>query len=133
VDFRRLRPGHAFKARLDGDGALRSLDVVQGLLEQARTDLEGGRWSARRLEVPVETLVAHVSGQVETSLWEAMVSGAGERPELVHEVVDVFAWEVDFYSQVFPGDTFRILVEKRYAEGEPVGYGQMLAAELVTG
>jgi murein DD-endopeptidase MepM/ murein hydrolase activator NlpD len=46
-------------------------------------------------------------------------------------LVDVFAWEIDFYSQVHPGDTFKLLVEKHFANGQFVGYGDISAAEFV--
>ena len=38
---------------------------------------------------------------------------------------------MDFFKDLQPGDTFRILYEKQTVRGEPLGYGRILAAELV--
>jgi hypothetical protein len=43
--------------------------------------------------------------------------------------VALFEWDFDFAADSLPGDEFRILVEKRFAAGEFVGYGAIVAAE----
>ncbi|MBI5510492.1 MAG: M23 family metallopeptidase [Deltaproteobacteria bacterium] len=131
VDFRRLRPESQLKARFDADNRLVGLDVFASRTERARAHLSATGWHGHPLDVTVDTVVTMVAGQVRRSLWESLV-GAGERPWLITEVVDMFAWDIDFYSEVYPGDTFRLLVEKRYVDGELAGYGALLAGEFVT-
>jgi murein DD-endopeptidase MepM/ murein hydrolase activator NlpD len=131
VDFRRLLPGSVLKARFDGDGRLLSVDVHQSGLERARVSRRGDGWEARKLDLHVDGVEAQVSGEVRTSLWESLVGG-GERPRLVTEIVDIFGWEIDFYRDLSTGDTYRLLVEKKYVDGEFVGYGPVYAAEFVT-
>ena len=46
-------------------------------------------------------------------------------------LADVFASDIDFCSDVQPGDSFRAVVEKRYVEGKYVGTGRVLAARFV--
>lgn len=130
VDFRRMRPGHQLKARLDETGRLLSLGVAYSVAEEfeARRGTQG--WEARRIEIPVETVTSQVAGQVRATLWDAVI-GAGEEPALLAEFADIFAWEVDFYRDVRVGDSFRMLVEKRYARGKFLGYGRIIAAEYV--
>lgn len=131
VDFRRLRPRDKLKARYDAEGALLSVEVIRGPTEQTRTDLRDGSWHAARIEVSTDTIVSRVNGEVTSSLWDALVKN-GEDPRLVAEIVDIFAWDIDFYSEVYPGDTFRVLVEKRYGNGQFLDYGNVLVAELVS-
>jgi murein DD-endopeptidase MepM/ murein hydrolase activator NlpD len=131
VDFRRFRATDAFKACFDAADTLVSLEISRGPLDQTVTRRTKAGWQAERIEIPVDTVVAEVSGEVRTSLWDALVH-AGESPALVQSLVDVFAYEIDFYSEVKPGDTFGLLVEKRYANGQFLGYGDMTAAEFVT-
>ncbi|MEZ4273038.1 MAG: hypothetical protein R3C68_16880 [Myxococcota bacterium] len=68
-----------------------------------------------------------------SSLWAALVDSCGEDPRLVHELVDIFAWDIDFYSEVYMHDTFRLLVEKRFVRDQFLEYGPVLAAEYVSG
>jgi murein DD-endopeptidase MepM/ murein hydrolase activator NlpD len=131
VDFRRLRATDVLKACFDAHDTLVSLELSRGPLDQTIARRTGDSWAAERVEIPVDTVVAEISGEVRTSLWDALVH-AGESPALVQRLVDVFAYEVDFYSEVKPGDTFALLVEKRYALGQFLGYGDMTAAEFVT-
>jgi murein DD-endopeptidase MepM/ murein hydrolase activator NlpD len=54
---------------------------------------------------------------------------AGESPHLVTMFVEIFAWDIDFFIDVHPGDTIRLLLEKFVYNGEFIRYGRILAAE----
>ncbi|PLX91058.1 MAG: peptidase M23 [Desulfuromonas sp.] len=71
-----------------------------------------------------------VRSTIESSLFEA-VADIGESSELAIRLADIFAWDIDFIRDIRVGDTFQALVEKRYREGNPAGYGKILAAEFV--
>lgn len=132
IDYRRLRPTDIFKACFDAKDTLVSLEVHQGPLAQTLTRRTEHGWHTERTEIPVETVLGEISGEVHTSLWNALVH-AGESPALVQQLVDIFAYEIDFYSEVRPGDSFTLLVEKRYGNGQFLGYGDVTAAEFITG
>lgn len=55
----------------------------------------------------------------------------GENVQLAIALAEIFAGEVDFESDLQPGDRFELLFEKVYREGAFAGYGQILAAQLV--
>ena len=55
----------------------------------------------------------------------------GEEDPLALAFAELFGWDVDFYIDLQPGDTFKVVVEKRYIEGRFAGDGNILAAELV--
>jgi murein DD-endopeptidase MepM/ murein hydrolase activator NlpD len=45
-------------------------------------------------------------------------------------LANIFGWDLDFYTDPRPGDTFRVVVEKKkFANGDGVVYGRILAAE----
>lgn len=132
VDLHRLRPSDAFKMRFDGSGELISVELMRASLERILVSREDNVFVATRQAIAVDTLVAEVVGEVQTTLWDSLI-GAGEDPRLVTQLVDIFAFEVDFYSEVRTGDTFRLLIEKRFVRDQFIGYGDVLAAELTTG
>ncbi|MFW6324043.1 MAG: peptidase M23, partial [Desulfovibrionales bacterium] len=70
-----------------------------------------------------------VTGTITDNLFNA-VNGAGERAELAMMLADIFAWDVDFCRDIRSGDSFKAYVEKRYRDGEFVGYGHVLASEF---
>jgi murein DD-endopeptidase MepM/ murein hydrolase activator NlpD len=130
VDFRRLRPGHTLRARQDGDGALLSLDVRRGPAEQYRAEKAEGAWRAARVDIQITTVATLVRGEVRSSLWEAM-EASGEDPRLAIDVAEIFAWDIDFYSDLRPGDSFVVAVEKRYVDGKFLEYGAISAGRFV--
>jgi murein DD-endopeptidase MepM/ murein hydrolase activator NlpD len=132
VDLHRLRTSDLFKMKFDGSGALMSVELARGPMERILVSRQDNVFVATKQAIAVDTLVAEVVGEVNTTLWDSLV-GAGEDPRLVSQLVDIFAFEVDFYSEVRTGDTFRLLIEKRYVRGQFINYGDILAAELVTG
>ena len=90
---------------------------------------------AARFAVSIDD--AHVEGLVGSirgSLYNGVLDAGGDA-QLVNKFVDVFAWNIDFYRQAQSGDTFRVLVEKRFAndgsERRFLGYGNVVAAEYV--
>ena len=79
-----------------------------------------------------EQTVAAVSGGIgkdSSSLFAAM-QAAGETDELSVELAGIFAGEIDFNSELQPGDTFRLAFEKIRRETGTVSYGAILAAEF---
>ena len=83
--------------------------------------------------IPSETHTAGVSGEIHGSLWESILD-AGERPELAMRLAEIFGWDLDFYTDPRPGDTFRLVLEKKtFADGSIASYGRILAAEYNNG
>ena len=72
-----------------------------------------------------------VAGRLEDSLF-ASIERLGESAFLTAAFVRLFEWDVDFAADSLPGDRFRLLVEKRYAAGELIGYGDILVAQYET-
>jgi murein DD-endopeptidase MepM/ murein hydrolase activator NlpD len=81
----------------------------------------------------VKTTVTQVSGHLdaETSSLFAAMESAGETPDLSIAFAEIFAGEVDFNTELQPGDEFHLLTEKAVRDGRFVGYGPIAAAELL--
>ncbi|HXH37498.1 MAG TPA: peptidoglycan DD-metalloendopeptidase family protein [Thermoanaerobaculia bacterium] len=131
VDLRRLHPGHLLRFHYDPAGLVDSvemkvngwgeIDAVRGTGGFAITPRE-----ARQTEA--ETVV---SAQIDSSLYEALRT-AGEGPQLVQQLVDVFQWDIDFFA-LQKGDSFSLVTKKRFAGADLVGYGPIIAARFVHG
>ncbi|PYM34561.1 MAG: M23 family peptidase [Candidatus Rokuibacteriota bacterium] len=91
-----------------------------------------GSWEVARAETEPRVRVEAVSGEVTRSLFEA-IEAAGESPQLVLAMVDIFSSDFDFTADTRRGDRFRLLVEKRYAGDSFVNYGRILAAQYLSG
>lgn len=128
IDLRRLRPGHLLRFHYDSRGSVDSVEMkVTGWGEiDAVRSASGFTITPREAQQrEVETTVA---ASIDSSLWDA-VRGAGEGPGLVSELADVFQWDIDFFA-LQKGDSFSVVVNKRYAGSDLVGYGPIVAARF---
>jgi murein DD-endopeptidase MepM/ murein hydrolase activator NlpD len=87
-----------------------------------------GEWLAQKKEVVVEKYWARVSGEIVSTLFEAM-DHLGEQDPLVLAFAEIFSWEIDFHVEPQPGDRFQMLVEEYYVGETFVRYGRILYAE----
>ena len=77
--------------------------------------------SAWRGEKEVITEIEHVGVEIKSSLWNAMAE-AGCSADLILELSDIYAWTIDFFG-IQPGDSCKVIFEKRYIAGDTVPYG----------
>ncbi len=133
LDFRKLRPGHELRIERDGMGRVTDLTykAAADQIYRARRD-DTGKLTAFREEITLERGIAVVTGFIEHSLWDAMVT-AGESPEVAEKLAQVFEYDIDFNSETQPGDAFRFYIEKFTHNGDLVRYGRIHAAEYMGG
>jgi murein DD-endopeptidase MepM/ murein hydrolase activator NlpD len=132
-DLRHLRAGNSFVV---GRSSLGDLREVRYRIDADRILYirpQGNDFYAEVQTIPSETQEVGVTGGVNGSLFNAVLD-AGERPELAMRLAEIFAFDLDFYTDPRPGDTFRVVVEKKTLDsGEIVSYGRILAAEYNNG
>jgi murein DD-endopeptidase MepM/ murein hydrolase activator NlpD len=75
---------------------------------------------------PVETVIMTTSGEIESSLWNAMV-GNGSDPALAISLSEVFAWSIDFFG-IQKGDSYKVIYEELNVDGTTIGTGRILGA-----
>jgi murein DD-endopeptidase MepM/ murein hydrolase activator NlpD len=134
VDPRSIRGGQKYVVRVGDDGAPEAFEyqptpALRYLVEREEDDEGAARsWTARKLAATVEIKTVEAGGTVESSLYES-VQKAGESTTLVSQLVELFAWDVNFYIDTHPGDHWKVLIEKQYLGGQFYKYGRVLAAE----
>lgn len=90
-------------------------------------DEAGEGFIARVEPIHYEYELTRVDAVIDSNLFQA-VADAGESPGLAITLADIFGWEVDFIRDIREGDSFSVLVEKRYRDGDFKGYGRVIAA-----
>ncbi|WP_235296069.1 peptidoglycan DD-metalloendopeptidase family protein [Portibacter marinus] len=78
------------------------------------------------VEREVTTSVETTAGIVQSSLWLSMKE-QGLSPMLIEKMEDALAWSIDFYH-IQDGDRYKLMFERKYIEGDPVGIGRLLGA-----
>lgn len=84
--------------------------------------------SVMRGEYPSVWIEREVGGEVESSLWNAMVDN-GASPQLAVMLSHIFGWTVDFFG-VQRGDAFRLIYEQEFVEEKPLQNFRVRAASF---
>ena len=130
LNLRRMNPGDSYEVRLTPQGNFRGFSYRSSPIDVYQITIEpSGEWNAQKLAFPVDKYWAQVSGEITSSLFETM-DKLGERDQLTLDFSEIFAWEIDFRTELQPGDRFRIVVEKYYAGDSLIKYGRILFAEF---
>jgi murein DD-endopeptidase MepM/ murein hydrolase activator NlpD len=128
--FHRARPGDQLLVeRREGDAGVHRVSYRQGVADEWNVErLPDGTLRAAKRPVELTTRVDRVAVTIESSLYGSL-ERSGEDPGLAVLAADVLAWDVDFYQDVRAGDRMAIVVEKVFADGKLLRYGDVLAAE----
>lgn len=129
LDPKQIRPGDAYSVTFDAEGSPKGFEYTPSLVVRfVATSNEAGLWQAAKEEKPLDVRVGQSAGSIDSSLYES-IHKAGESGALVSLLVDLFAWDIDFYTDTHPGDHWKVVVEKQYLGGQFYKYGKILAAE----
>lgn len=135
LDLRTLHVGQPWQVERTTGGCVRrfayEIDPEHFVEVVQRGEAHAFEATLGAYEVTRERAVVQVGIDAATpSLFGAM-DAAGERPELPIRLAEIFGGEIDFNSELQPGDRFRLLVEKVSRDGRLVRYGAVLAAEIL--
>lgn len=106
---------------LDGDA---STDFKRLLVTK-----QGDDFSARIETAPLVATQRLASGTIRTSLFAA-TDEAGVPDSVARQFVDIFESSIDFRRGLHRGDRFSIVYESLEADGESLGTGRILSAEM---
>ena len=128
-DLRHLRAGNRLSVGRSVLGDLRAVKYQIDVDRILFITPSGSGFRSEIQTIPSQTQTVSVGGKIHGSLFEGVVD-AGEKPELAIRLAEIFGWDLDFYTDPRPGDTFRVVVEKKMlANGSMASYGRILAAE----
>ena len=126
----RLHPGYRLAFDLDNEQRLQHLEVRRSPLESFYfTRVDAGFEGSHERRIP-EASQAFKEATITDSLFLAAQRG-GIPTSLTMELADIFGGVIDFLLDTRAGDSFNVLYEERYLDGEFIGNGPILAAQFV--
>ena len=135
-DPRQIRSGQPYRLVRSLDGLLREfqyeIDADRFLRIFARDHAHPEALDAQVVPFEKQLEIAAIDARIDKqspSLIGA-IERAGETIPLALELADIFGGQLDFNSDLQPGDSFRVLFEKTTREGQFSSYGAILGASL---
>jgi murein DD-endopeptidase MepM/ murein hydrolase activator NlpD len=129
-DLRRINVGQAYHVHMDAEGHIQQFTYEIDHRQWLRAKRNGQGFSGRLNVIPYARNERLVVGELSESIY-ATLKAQGESPRLIHDFADIFAWTVDFATDLRQGDPFRLLIEEHVRKGQPAEYHRILAAELI--
>jgi hypothetical protein len=127
-DVRKFRAGASLTLVRRADRSIDSLQYAIDPDHELQLRQTAGAYRASVVEIAGAVHAVPVCATVHGSLFTTMEQ-AGERPELALRIAEIFAWDIDFYTDPQDGDQICVLVEKKvYENGQPPTYRNILAA-----
>ncbi len=135
---RRLRPGTAIHLamRPDEPPSRIALQLDRDRRLYLFPDGEDGAWAGRLDSVQVVRDTILITGFVESNLYEASLTGdvdrlaPGERNEIAFRMEQIFAWQIDFWRDIQPGDGYRAALAREVRPDGTIRSEWILAAEF---
>ncbi|MDI6727861.1 MAG: peptidoglycan DD-metalloendopeptidase family protein [Thermodesulfovibrionales bacterium] len=128
--LREVYPGQPYKIIIDDNNRINSFIYWiddDSVLNIGRTEYG---FCAEKKAVEYEKRTLHLGGVIKDNLMSSIGSGI-ENMTLALQLSDIFAWDIDFATDLRNGDTFKILVEGMYLNGEFKKFGNIFSAEFV--
>lgn len=125
-----LYPGYTLEFFLDDDKALERLVISKNRLESTMiTHDDQDRYVAEEIIREPEIRQVFREATIEDSLFLAAQHG-GISAAITMELAGIFGGVIDFLQDTRRGDTFNLLYEEKYLDGEYIGNGAILAAQF---
>lgn len=127
----RLYPGNELVFEVV-DGKLRSLQFDLSEDERYLIEADGDDLKSRVISRPLESRMGYAAVEVKHTLFGS-AGHAGLSDALVLKMVEIFNFDIDFVRDLKPGDSFALVYEEVWREGEKVRDGDILAASFING
>jgi len=126
----KIFPKDTIRVLTDEQGKLQALRYEIDPETYVMVEREHGELFAREHRHIIETRVAHAEGTIDSSLFLA-ANEADISENVIMELAGIFGWDIDFALDIRKGDSFKLLYEEIFRNGEKIKDGEILAAEFV--
>lgn len=124
----RIHPGQRIKFNIV-DNRLESLVYQKDKLNSVEFQRTETGFGHENKSIKPDTHTAYREAVIENSLFLAGTA-AGMEESLIMELASIFGWDVDFALDIRAKDSFKVLYEEHFLNGEKLRNGPILAAEF---
>ena len=130
--LKRLTPGEVLRFHLTESDELVALEYEKTALQSLRINKVDGSYSAVVETNEPEVITAFKTARITAEAPSLYHAGkkAGLSDNIIMQLSSVFQWDISFALDLRQGDTFSLIYEELFVEGEKVKEGKILAAQF---
>lgn len=126
----KIMPGEEITIGKDANGALQLLQYRIDAISNLTIKHDASGYHENIATKTVEHRQAFAHANIKSNFWNAGVD-AGLNPAQIMQLATIFGWDVDFALDIRNGDSFSLIYQQEYADGEFLRNGNILAAEFI--
>ena len=107
-----------------------ALEYPMSKTDTLYVDLKDKGYLSHKVSKTVEIRETFAFGVIQSNFWSAAIEAGLEDKQII-ALANMFGWDIDFALDIRSGDTFHVIYENRYIDGEYIGTGKILAAEFI--
>lgn len=128
--LRKINVGDTLRIANNDEQQITALEYPLSKTDTLYINLVGDTYQSHKESKTVEIREAFAHGTINSSFWNAGTT-AGLTDGQIINFANIFGWDIDFALDPRTGDSFHIIFEKKYIDGEYIGTGNILVAEFV--
>ncbi|MFT4809383.1 MAG: murein DD-endopeptidase MepM/ murein hydrolase activator NlpD [Paraglaciecola sp.] len=127
----KIMPGDVLELQVSPQGQLISLQYPFSSTDTlVVSNSEGNSFTSKIETIEVDTRLNYTQGDVTNSFWNAGLK-ANLTDNQIMQVAGIFGWDIDFALGLRAGDSFYVMFEEHYINGEFIENGDIVAAQFV--
>jgi len=128
--LRKINVGDTLRIASNDEQQITALEYPLSKTDTLYINLVGDNYQSHKESKTVEIREAFIHGTINSSFWNAGTT-AGLTDGQIINFANIFGWDIDFALDLRTDDSFTMIFEKKYIEGEYIGTGNILAAEFI--
>jgi len=125
----KVMPGNDLHFTFTPDGNLIRLEYQASIFEELIVHNDMDQLSTEIITHDKQIRLVNAEGTINNSLFGAG-KAAGLTDSMVMQLANIFSWDIDFVLEIRSGDSFSLIYEKIYKNGEYLTEGKILAASF---
>ena len=125
----KIKPGQELAILKDPQGSFSALTYAFSKTDTLHIEAKDQQFSSRIDSKEIDIRLNYAQGEITNSFWNAGVK-ANLTDNQIMSLAGIFGWDIDFALGIRQGDSFNVVYEEQFIDGEFVGYGDIIAAEF---
>lgn len=123
-----IKPGDKMRFNFMG-GNLSSIEIMKDQINSLLISISNNI-SIKKVQKNVELITSFKSGVIESSFYQSAIDS--DIPDsVIMDFAYIFGWDVDFVFDIREGDSFHVIYDTPYSDGEKVRNGDIVIAKFV--
>ena len=128
--LRSIYPGQKLTITTNSEGEFVELIYPYSTTESLYINKTAAGYNTKNIKNKIEIREQFARAEISSNFWNAGVKADMPAKQIMN-LATIFGWDIDFALDIRAGDSFAVIYEEQYIDGEFIATGNILAAEFI--